>query len=131
MAEQRNRYRGSRPWLRLGFRAADGAVRQHDLVADTGSPAGLILRADLMNVLRIAPWQDRQSNFGLLQGGWVQWFNPELGIVELVVAYGNDTAAAMAARSDAAFTGVIGLPLLRLGEYGGNANEFWFRYPPS
>jgi hypothetical protein len=109
----------------------NGSVHHYDLVADTGSAVSLILRTDLMNALRITPWRDRQSNFGSLEGGWIQWFNPDLGIVELVVAYGNDRAAVMAARSDPDFVGLIGLPLLRLGEYGGNATEFWFRYPPN
>lgn len=131
MAEQRNRYRGPRPWLRLGFRAADNTIFNCDVVADTGSAAGLILRTDIMNTLRVSPWHNRNSNFGVLEGGWVQWYNPDLGIVELVVAYGNDAAAALVARSHPDFVGLIGLPLLRLGEYGGNATEFWFRYPPT
>ena len=103
----------------------------HELIADTGCAAGLILRTDLMNAIRVSPWPDRQSNFGRLEGGWVQWFNPDLGIVELVVAYGNDNAAALAARSHPNFVGLVGLPLLRVGEYGGNATDFWFRYPPT
>ena len=131
MAEQRNRYRGPRPWLALDFRAVDGAVYRHELVADTGNPAGFILRTDLMNALRIIPWRNRQSYFGLLEGGWIQWYNPDLGIVELVIAYGNDNVAALAARNHTNFVGIIGLPLLRLGEYGGNATDFWFRYPPT
>ncbi len=75
MAEQRNRYRGSRPWLRLGFRAADGSVCHHDLVADTGSPAGLILRPDIMDLLRFYPYPDRNSNLGTLFGGWVRLYS--------------------------------------------------------
>lgn len=87
MAEQRNPYRGPRPWLRLGFRAPDRTVLTLDVIADTGSPAGIILRTDLMNALRVGPLHDCRSNFGL--------------------------------------------PLLRIGEYGGNATDFWFRYPPT
>ncbi len=131
MPEQRNPYRGPRPWLRLGFRAPDRTVMSLDLVADTGSPAGIIIRSDLMNALRVAPSRNRQSNFGELEGGWIQWHNPDLGIVELVLAFGNDRAATAAARSHPDFVGLIGLPLLRLGEYGGNATDFWFRYPPT
>ncbi len=131
MAEQRNPYRGRHPWLRLGFRAIDRTVRQLDLIADTGSVAGLIIRTDLMNALRVGPARNRGSNFGELEGGWIQWFNPDLGIVELVLAFGNNKAAAMAAKSHPDFVGLVGLPLLRLGEDGGNASDFWFRYPPT
>lgn len=131
MAEQRNPYWGPRPWLRLGFRAPDRTVLTLDVIADTGSPVGIILRTDLMNALRVGPLHDRRSNFGRLEGGWIQWYNPDLGIVELVRAFGNDQAAAVAARSHPDFVGVISLPLLRIGEYGGNATDFWFRYPPT
>ncbi|MBA4065038.1 MAG: hypothetical protein C0501_15255 [Isosphaera sp.] len=131
MAEQRNRYRGSRPWLRLGFRAADGAVCHFDLVADTGSAPGLILRPDVMDRLRFLPYRNRVSNLGELVGGWVRLYNPEFGVVETVVAYGNARGAELAARSHPDFVGLIGLPILRVGEYGGNATDFWFRYPPT
>ena len=53
------------------------------LLRDTGSPAGLILRTRILAVLSVAPWRGRTSNFGPLDAGWVQWFNPELGIIEL------------------------------------------------
>lgn len=131
MAEQRNPYRGARPWLRLGFKATDGAVRFLDLVADTGNAAQIILRADLLIALRFLPLPPRPSNFGPMVGGLLRLYNPELGVVETVLGYGNDQLAATAARSHADFVGVIGLPLLRVGEYGGNATDFWFRYPPT
>jgi hypothetical protein len=131
MAEQRNLYRGSRPWLRLGFKATDGSVYYLDLVADTGSAAGILLRPDWMDLLRHRTCQNRPSNFGLLLGGWLRLYTPELGLVEFVRGYGNAQAAQIAARSDPAFVGLVGLPILRMGEYGGNADAFWFRYPPA
>ena len=131
MPEQRNPYRGSRPWLRLGFKAPDGAVHHLDLVADTGSAAGVIIRSDWMATLRIEPCQHRPSNFGLLTGVWLRLYNPELRLVEFIRGYGNDTAAHIATRSHTDFVGLVGLPILRIGEYGGNADAFWFRYPPT
>jgi hypothetical protein len=115
----------------LGFRTADGSVRHLDLVADTGSAAQIILRSDLLTALRFLPLPERPSNFGPMIGGLLRLYNPELGVVETVLGYGNDSLAATAARSHPDFAGVIGLPLLRIGEYGGNATDFWFRYPPS
>lgn len=129
MPEQRNLYRGSRPWLRVRFKAKDGSVHQLDLVADTGSAAGIILRLDLLRALAHEPCQDRPSNFGSLVGGWLRLYNPDLGLVEFVRGYGNDRAAAMVARSHPDFVGVVGLPVLRLAEYGGNADAFWIRTP--
>ena len=132
MAEQRNPYRGSRAWLRLGFQIPGGAVLYLDLLADTGTPAGLMLRPDLMDLLRIWGDRDRPSTLGPLSGGWVRVYNPDFdGLVELVLAYGSTKAAEIAARSHPDFVGVVGLPLLRVGEYGGNATDFWFRYPPT
>jgi hypothetical protein len=64
-------------------------------------------------------------------GGLPRLYNPELGVVETVLGYGNDQLAATAARSHPDFVGVVGPPLLRIGEYGGNATDFWFRYPPT
>ena len=127
MPEQRYPYRGPRPWLRLGFMAADGSVLYLDLVADTGSPASLILREDLFDRLVPEPTRDRAGNFGLLRGGWLRLYNPELGLVEFVEGYGNDDAPRRVARSHPDFAGLVGLPVLRLGEYGGNATDFWFR----
>lgn len=131
MAEQRNPYRGSRPWLRLGFRAPDGSIHHFDLIADTGSAPSLILRPDIMDLLRYHPHPNRNSNLGDLFGGWVRLYTPELGLVESVLAYGNVRGGEMARRAHPDFVGLIGLPFLRLGEYGGNATDFWFRYPPT
>jgi hypothetical protein len=85
-----------------------------------------------LRLIAVEPASSRPTNLGNLVGGWVQLYNPEFdGLVELTLAYGSNKAADIAARSDPAFVGVIGLPLLRLGEYGGNATDFWFRYPPT
>jgi hypothetical protein len=84
-----------------------------------------------MDDLRFGTLQNRNSNFGEMAGGWLRLYNPELGVVDFVRGYGNDRAAALAARSHPDFVGVVGLTVWRLGEYGGNATDFWFRYPPT
>jgi hypothetical protein len=102
-----------------------------DLVADTGCPVGVILRADLFHALRYGTVPDIESNFGMLVGGWLRIYLPAWGLVELVRGYGNDKAASDVKLEHPDFVGLVGLPILRLGEYGGNADAFWFRYPPS
>lgn len=133
MPEQRNPYRAGRAWLRLGFMATDGSVRQLELVADTGSPAAVILREDLFAQLvhDWVPTRDRTGTYGTQRAGWLRLYSPELDLVEFVLGYGNDETARTAGRSSIHFAGVVGLPVLRLGEYGGDATDFWLRYPPT
>jgi hypothetical protein len=40
------------------------------------------------------------------------------------VGYANDKVVEVVQRSDSGFAGLVGLPLLRLMEYGGNAETF-------
>jgi len=131
MAEQRHPYKGRsiRSWLRLGFKAPDGSTHQFDFVADTGCPLAIIIRADLMARLTFSKTTNLDSNFGNLRGGWLRLYSPEMDFVEFVEGYGSDAAAAAVAQDHPDFMGLVGLPILRLGEYGGNANDFWFRYP--
>lgn len=133
MAEQRNRYRGplNRAWLRLDFRTPGGNTLSLDLVADTGNHFGLILRRSLFAQLVHHAITPEFNQYGMMLGGWLQLYMPSSGLVELVRGYGNDILAAGVAEEDSNFMGLIGLPLLRLGEYGGNATDFWFRYPPT
>jgi len=52
---------------------------------------------------------------------------PELGLTEIVRGYGSDQLL-RAVRSDSSeFDGLVGLPLLRMLEFGGNRSEFWIR----
>jgi len=129
MAEQRNRYLGGRPWLQLGFKTVDGRVHLLKLVADTGSAAGIILRPDWFFTLRHEGSPTRESNFGPMASGWMRVYTPEIGLVEFVRGYGSDRAAEIAARSDPEFVGLVGLPVLRLTEYGGDYDTFWVRTP--
>jgi hypothetical protein len=131
MPEQRNPYKGNpvRSWLRLGFRGRDGTAISVELLADTGSPQSALLRPDLFDQLVTRYTRTIRTNFGDMTGGWVQLYTPEIGLVEVVEAFRSEQAARTAAKSHPAFAGVVGLPILRLGEYGGNADVFWIREP--
>jgi hypothetical protein len=49
---------------------------------------------------------------------------PELGLIEPIHGYGSDSVAQAVKRDSSDFSGLVGLPLLRLTEYGGDAD--WF-----
>ena len=131
--EYRNRYRGplNRAWLRLDFRAPDGTVQPLDLVVDTGCADAVVLRRSVFEQLMWSPNQSVVTSWGFMLGGWLRLFMPASGLVEFVAGYGNDLIASGVAAEDPNFVGLVGLPILRLGEYGGNADAFWFRYPPT
>jgi len=116
--------------MRLAFQARDRTVAECDLIADTGCPVGVILPEDLFHRLLFREIPDIDTNFGLLVGGWLRLYMPNFGLVELIRGYGSDTVADSSAREHPAFVGLVGLPVLRLGDYGGDADTFWFRYQP-
>ena len=131
MSEQRRPYRSRRPWLEFTFLTPDGLRADVDLVADTGYPFDFILCPELYDLLvradlGIVP----KTNFGDLPAGLVRMYMPEIGFVESVRALRSDRVGAILEREHPTFVGLVGLPVLRLGEYGGNATDFWFRYPP-
>ena len=131
MSEQRNAYLGRtpRPWLELRFRDSNGTPLSLKLIADTGSPQGLILAPQWFDRLvrsRVAPIR---TNFGDMAGGWLQLLMPEDGLVELVRGYFSASIGEKVLKSHPDFAGLVGLPILRLGVYGGDATDFWFRSP--
>jgi hypothetical protein len=128
-SEQKNPYKGfpERPWIRLRLAAPDGSTVERAFLADTGNPCAVILGQQDMNRLKAGDGPDLQTNFGLLQGGWLQIAMPELGLTGAVLGYASDAVAAAAAASHPDFKGLIGLPLLRQAEFGGNADWFWVR----
>jgi hypothetical protein len=130
---QRNPYKGRVPraWVRLRFEAPDGTLHERELLADTGSPCAIIIgRADL-NSLVHAGAAGVNSNFGFLTGGWLELQMPELSLVQPIHGYGSDSVAQAVKRDSSDFSGLVGLPLLRLMEYGGDADWFWLRQVPS
>lgn len=127
--EQRNPYKGKpqRPWIRLRLEARDGSLEELELLADTGNPCALVIASPTMARLKSGDVPDIQSNFGLLQGGWLQLAMPELGLTQPVRGYASDLVVTTTKASHVDFEGLAGLPLLRLLEYGGDAKEFWVR----
>lgn len=134
MAEQRNPYKGQaqRAALRLEFRAPDASRHTLELLVDTGSAEGVMVSRDMYHRLVFAPLRPVFfPNWGFTFRGWFRLAMPSLGLTEWVEGYGNDLIATAAVDEHPDFRGLVGLPVLRLGEYGGNADDFWFRYPPS
>jgi hypothetical protein len=129
MAEQRNRYKGEppRPCVRVVIRAPDGAERELELVADTGSPFALIVAEPELERFQFWSADHRQSNFGSLTGGLLQVEIAELDFEDWMIGYGSDEVVEVVQQSSREFAGLAGLPLLRLFEYGGHWNEFWLR----
>ena len=128
-SEQRNPYKGSppRPCVRLRLIAPDGTAHETELVADTGNPCALIISQSLMARLKQRAAPDLQSNFGLLEGGWVRLAMPGLGLHQDVEGFASDAVVTATERSSPDFQGLAGLPFLRLLAYGGDANWFWLR----
>ncbi len=129
MPEQRNPYQGSplRPWVRVVLVSADGLSKQLDLLADTGNPCSVIVSADTMRQFNLGITTGLHTNFGLLEGGWLRVQIPELQFDENVLGYGSDAAVEAAKSSHADFVGLVGLPLLRMMQYGGDNDDFWVR----
>ena len=111
--------------------AADGALHEREMLADTGSPCPVILgQADAALLLRAAA-APMNTNFGLLTGSWFELHMPELGLTQHILGYGSDVVM-HAVQSDCPdFAGLVGLPLLRLVVYGGDSASFWLCKPAS
>ena len=131
--EQRNVYKGSpeRPWIRIRLRAPDGSDHEFDLLADTGNPFAIILGQSALAALKHGDIANVGTNFGTLVGGWLHVRMPELGLDRTVVSYGSDAVRSATKASCQDFEGLAGLPLLRMTEYGGDADSFWVRPLPS
>ncbi len=131
MSEQRNSYKGRPPraWLTLRLLDRAGEPLDLELLADTGASQGIVVQQELFERLVIRKTRNIDTNFGVMQGGWIRLHSTELGLVELVEAFGCDEMAKSAMRSSLDFSGVVGLPVLRLMEYGGNDDSFWIRTP--
>jgi hypothetical protein len=65
------------------------------------------------------------SNFGALEAGWLQVVIPDIGFDQKVLGYGSDAVISAAKASSPDFEGLVGLPLLRLMQYGGDGDAFW------
>ncbi|MBN9117858.1 MAG: hypothetical protein J0I06_01595 [Planctomycetes bacterium] len=131
--EQRNPYLGAAPraWLRLRFLDPNNAPVELTLIADTGCPYAVIIDVFALSQLTRLSAHPVNSNFGPMTSGWARLSMPAFGIDRDVLCHGSPTIGTAVAIDDPSFMGLVGLPILRLGEYGGNATDFWFRYPPT
>lgn len=131
MNDQRNAYKGRSPraWLRFALRNAAGLSADVQLIVDTGSPMGLILNPALFDEYVFDLGKPTASNFGPMETGWFQLHVTGSKVAEIVRGYRSEPVGKMAAKSYPDFAGLVGLPILSLGEYGGDAADFWFRHP--
>jgi len=129
--EQRNSYKGSWPraWLRIQLVALGRvAVQDIDVLVDTGSTCSMIVSTATMARFGVHTGRPpTPSNFGALIPALLHLVIPDVGYDDWVEAYENDTAVAEAKKSSPDFEGLLGLPLLRQFEYGGDATSFWLR----
>jgi hypothetical protein len=128
-AQQRNVYRGepARAWARLHLIAVSGRVHELEFLVDTGNPCTIIIDTAAMRSLR---WRESiitDSNFGPLEGGWLRIAIPEIALDVKTLGYANDSVVNVVRRSDPGFAGLVGLPFLRMVEYGGDDGWFWIR----
>lgn len=127
--EQRTIYRGApaRAWLRLQLIAANGRGHELEFLVDTGNPCGIILDTQTMQSLKWRESASVDSNFGTLNAGWLRVVIPGIPFDAKMLGYANDSVVNVVRRSDHHFAGLVGLPLLRMVEYGGDAGWFWIR----
>lgn len=98
-----------------------------EFVVDTGNPCAIIIDTVTMRSLR---WRESivtDSNFGPLEGGWLRIAIPELAFDAKTLGYANDSVVNVVKRSHPGFAGLVGLPFLRMVEYGGDRGWFWIR----
>jgi hypothetical protein len=128
-AEQRNAYKGAPPrgWVRVDLVANDGSSQTLHLLVDTGNPCAVIIGTPNVGLMNLIPGLSLNTNFGPMRGGWLRVVIPDIGFDRQVIGYGSDAVVAAAQASSPDFAGLVGLPLLRMMEYGGDANGFWVR----
>jgi hypothetical protein len=125
--QQINPLKAERCWLSVELIDVAGDSQIMQFLADTGSPTPVIIgTADMMLFMHRGA-SDRSSNFGNLAGSWLRVAIPEVGVDCLVLGYASDHVVSLVTDSSEDFDGLIGLPLLRLAEYGGDADSFWIR----
>ena len=122
-------YKGTppRPWMRVELIAPDGTSRLLEAVADTGNPLPLIVSSAAMTACCQLGGPGTETNFGRLDGGFLRVRIPETGVDAVMLGYAGDQVTAAIRGSSQDFEALVGLPLLRRLEYGGDADHFWVR----
>lgn len=127
--EERFTYKGSPPrsWFQITLQALDGTIEPLDVLADTGSPFFLIVSEDTMGRFKMNDGPAINTNFGPMKAGWLQVSIPLVREQLFVEGYSSEAVVGAAKQSSSDFEGLAGLPLLRLIQFGGNANFFWIK----
>ena len=129
MRGQVNDYRGipPRPLTRLRLIGATGDIIELDAVVDSGSPLTIVVGMDVFARFAHRETRTVSTNFGTLKSGWIRMTIPQTRFNQEIRVYGSDTVVHSVQLSDRRFAAVIGLPVLRMFEYGGDADRFWIR----
>jgi hypothetical protein len=109
-------------WLR-----PNGDARDWKLIADIGCPVPLVIGVDDLPDCSFSAGANVQSNCGFLESAWLHLAMAEFGLDFLILGYSSEEVLDSARTDHPDIGGLVGLPFLRLLEYGGNANEFWIR----
>src|SRR5207244_4633943 len=104
-----------------------GETRVLEAVADTGNPLPLILSSALMLNCCYLGGPGTDTNFGRLDGGFLHVRIPETGVDAMIFGYASDHVTDAIQNSSPDFEGLVGLPLLRRLEFGGNVRTI---HPP-
>jgi hypothetical protein len=104
-------------------------LHERELVADTGSPCAVILGQADLALLSRANTPGIGTNFGHLTGGWLELALPEMGLQSPIRGFGSDHVWQAVQSDSSDFAGLVGLPVLRLVEYGGDDSTFWVSKP--
>jgi hypothetical protein len=128
---QRNPYKGAtlRCWVLLRFVISDGSIFEREMVADTGSPCAVILGEADLSLFSRATATSVNSNFGPLNGGWLEIEAPSQGMTTMVHGFGSDRVLHEVKSDCLDFAGIVGLPLLRRFVFGGDRSAFWLQSP--
>ena len=127
MPHQRNIYKGepARAWLRLQLNHRDGHSVEREFLVDTGNPCALIVSEAMLGEMLWRESSGVDSNFGPLDAGWLSVTVSEVGDEFKILGFANDAVVQVVQRSESAFGGLIGLPLLRMLRYGDDQGYFW------
>jgi hypothetical protein len=105
----------------------DGTKYSVELIADTGCPYWTVLGSGDFNRCKLTEVAPEDTVYGKLEGAWLRLSIPEVGLDRQLIGYASDLVAQLAQDSCPDFVGLIGLPLLRMMQYGGDADWFWIR----
>ncbi len=126
---QRSVYKGTppRPWIRVELIGPDGQARVLEAVADTGNPLPIIVSPAVMSAFGHLSGPGTETNFGHFDGGFLQVRIPETSVDATILGYTSGHVVEAIQGSSPAFEALVGLPLLRRLEFGGNSDSFWIR----